>query len=571
MFSSLRSARAATIGLGLLVAALAAAPWSTTRADEPFLQFLDGLREREMFDAALMYLDDIEKSPLANETIKLRIPYERGKTLVDSTRSDRDPKSKGRALDQARDELQAFVKANPSHPFAGAATLELGKVVYERGRLYAEMMATPKNAPQKDQLAKQARTYFDESIKVFSDAETRFDKRLAELPKGAIDPKEKALVEEREQVRNDFVSANLFVAAVYQELAKTYPKTAKEFKDNMGKAVDKNKKIYERFRTRMGGQWAHVKQGECLQEMDEWKAAIGVYQDILAQPDDAPEFRKLQGAALYRKLQCHLEMKDYELAAKIGEEWLAKLRGQEDEQPDWLSGRYYTAFAEKHQADGLAEGDKNKAALLKTVRQHLQLVVRYPNRNRDDARQLLTSVTGKEDERKEPTNFAEAAERIQELREEMVVKEELAGKVGPGEKEEAAKAAAEIAKIRDDIMKYCNVALALRDKTTTAEQLMEIRYLLSYMYYQNGRYYDAAVLAEFLARRYPDRSLARPAAMIAVFAYLKEYQDPTPQIKESNQFERDKLSSLASFISTRWKDEPDAADAWAILVGVAVG
>ncbi|MBS0209757.1 MAG: hypothetical protein JSS27_12475 [Planctomycetes bacterium] len=558
--------------------ALALLGWCLTAlpaaAEEPFTQFLDGLRDRELFDMALEYLDIMSKSPLVSDELKTGIPYERGKTLIDSSRNDRDPKSKGRTLDQATEQLQAFLKNQPNSRVAGAASMALGSVIFERGRMFLEQAGQPKNVKSKDALNKQARDHFNQALKVFTDAETKFDKRLNELPKGAIDPKEKAVKEERDQVRTDFLAANVYSSAVLQEIAKTHAEGSKEYKDSLLAAANKNKKIYERFRLLMAGQYAHIKQGECLQLMGDHKAAIGIYNDILGQPEDAAEFRKLQAAALYRKLQCHLAMKDTELAAKGGEEWIGKIAGNEESMPDWLAVFYFTATAEKMLSDALPEKDKQKAAYLKSARENLLRVVKYPGPYRDDARQLLSKVTGKDELQKEPVNFAEAFERVGGLLEEIQAKQsDLQSKQnvpGGGDKAEVAALTKEIDEMREQIIKYCHVALKLRDRETPLDQILEIRYFLCYMAYQQEKFYEAAVMGDFIATRYADKQRAKSAAMLTLASFLKTYSDTTQQMKDTRQFDHDKMTAMARYISTRWKGEPESDEAWNIMLSVAV-
>ena len=111
---------------------------------------------------------------------------------------------------------------------------------------------------------------------------------------------------------------------------------AKKF---LQQAADKYEKCYQDFRTILAGQLARIKQGQCYQDMGDTRRALGLYADILGQPDDIAEFRKLKASALYLSMQCWLSEgeKKYELAALKGEEWLQTGRTGEDRQPDWLA------------------------------------------------------------------------------------------------------------------------------------------------------------------------------------------------------------------------------------------
>ena len=56
-------------------------------AVEPAERFLDGLRERELYDLAIAYLQRMESSPLVTDEFKKRIPYEQGATLIAHAKS----------------------------------------------------------------------------------------------------------------------------------------------------------------------------------------------------------------------------------------------------------------------------------------------------------------------------------------------------------------------------------------------------------------------------------------------------------------------------------------------------
>jgi hypothetical protein len=135
-------------------------------ADEPAQAFLDGLRERNYFDVALDYLAAAEKNPSVPTAFKETIPYERGTTLVQGARFQRDSALREQQLDEAQKALQEFIKAQPDHLFAVASRSQLGNVIVERARNRLEK-AKKLAAAEKQPLLKQARDLYDEGGKVF--------------------------------------------------------------------------------------------------------------------------------------------------------------------------------------------------------------------------------------------------------------------------------------------------------------------------------------------------------------------------------------------------------------------
>jgi hypothetical protein len=96
--------------------------------------------------------------------------------------------------------------------------------------------------------------------------------------------------------------------------------------------------------------------------MGDTRRALGLYADIIGQPEELDQLRKQRAAAMYLSMQCwtsDTEKKD-ELAVQEGEKFLQKIRGFEDRQPEWLTIRYYTALAAKKMADSFKDAkDEN--------------------------------------------------------------------------------------------------------------------------------------------------------------------------------------------------------------------
>jgi len=82
-------------------------------ADEPAQAFLEGLRERNYFDIALDYLASAEKNPAIPDSFKETILYEKGTTLVQGAKFQRDSALREQQLDEAQKVLQEFISAKP--------------------------------------------------------------------------------------------------------------------------------------------------------------------------------------------------------------------------------------------------------------------------------------------------------------------------------------------------------------------------------------------------------------------------------------------------------------------------
>lgn len=575
------SARRSSVGLwGLLCLAafgfgLSACP---AGAAEQFRPFLEGLRDRKLHDMAMEYLDRMRNSPQLSTDVRTTIPYEEGNTLVDWAREEQDQTAKKGHLDKAQQKFDEFIKANSAHPLAGMAATQLGNVLVERGdMLVHQAQRTP---ARKDDLHKQARVYFDQALAVFKDAETKFGERVEYYKKkGYLDPKkDQKDIEDRDQARRDLLQSMLFVAGVQFESAKTWPEGSPDRKKLFEAAGAQYKTVYEKYRTFLAGLLARIKQGQCFQEMGDTKQALGAYGEMIVQPDTQDEFRRMKSLALHLAMQCwtHDKEKRYEEAITRGEEWIGKARANEERSTDWLAVRYYTAYAMKLQADTLTkkEEQNQKDTLLGNARKHAQFVAKTPGEYQDQAEKLYRQLAGTTGADKEPTTFADAKERGDAELAEMQNKQQQAS-IAPEMKdtENIPKYLKESDEARAKALQYFRLALSLKDNNTadaatvpTMDDINVVRYYVCFLDFKSGNYLEAAVMGEFLAKKYPQSAGARQAARIALSAYLNDYYAAKEGERE---FENRHLRDIADYITKRWAGEAEADDAMKVLVDIA--
>ena len=567
----------------VLLCGLAWGAWcgAPAGAEEPFQLFLDRLRGRGFNDAALMYLEEMKTSSLLAPELKSTLPYEEGRTYLSAAEDEKDGNQKGLFLDKARDKFAEFINANSGHPLIGAASMQQGSVTVERGRMAIDAAGRPSNAAQKDALLKQARDYLGQAHKVFSEAETKFEEKLNQYPKylDEKNPEEAKLIGERNQTRSDLLQAKLFASTVLYEVAKTYdpkskdPKEAKAFKDNLQLAADSYEKTYQRFRTLLAGLMARLKQGQCYQEMGDTRRALGLYADIIGQPEELEQLRRQRAAAMYLSMQCWTDEKEKkeELAVQEGEKFLQKTRGIEDKQAEWLTIRYFTALAAKRMADSSKDENAKKSYMGK-AREHASLAAKYPGAYQDASRALLRDITGVDTSGAEPTNFVEALERGRASWDEMQIKNNDLKTAATMKKteEEVATLKTEMEDAKQSALKNFKLALSLRDDQTSVDDVNNIRYYLALMDFLAGKYYDAAVQAEFVATRYPNAAGARPCAKIVLASFLQGYNDKSAQMSPTKDFDMQKMVEMAQYMDKRWPKEPETDEAWYILLSVAV-
>jgi hypothetical protein len=540
-------------------------------AKEPYQQFLDALRERSMCDMALTYIDQMRDSALVASALKQQMPYDEAVTLIQAAQTERDLATRLKHLERAKTLLESFIQTYTSHPLAASAEMERAQVLVVWGRALVEQANRPANAAKKDALLAEGREKLNSAQTVFTAAEEKLTARLRtfdlHIPKSDVKQ-----VEARNQAQEDLQRALLYAAGALHEMAHSYPTGADESKNFLHEAADKYAAIHTRFRKRFSGQSALVKEGQCYQELGDTKRALGLFDLVLRQPDDKGEFRKLKTNTLRQSMRCwnsDAEAK-YEIALDRGNKWLKEARPSEERSPDGLAIRYYLAQANKLHAGtlGADDGTRRKRALAEARKQAV-FVSNYEGDRRDDAKKLLAELSGLEGApRAEPASFAEARDRGKEYLEQWQAK--LAAKNRAAALRDEANAAVyadEAKQLAEKSYGDFLLALRLREAQTPLDDVNGVRYYLSVLSYAAAKYYDAAVLGEFLAHHYPDGAGGRGGARIAIASYYQAYRSSPP---DQGSFEKMRMVALAEAMTRRWPKEAETDEAWGLLMSVAL-
>lgn len=554
-------------------------------AAEEYERFLEGLRRKGYFDVAVDYLDLMANSPLLTESQKQMIPYEAARTNLEASRSERDNVNREKLLDAAKAKFQEFVAKNASHPQAPGAETQMGAVLVERGRAKVETGLRPEFEKDKAKLMTDARKYFDEAETVFVAAEKKFADLLATFPKFMTpdDPR----VAQREKVKGDLIQAHMFHAKGLYEKSRTYDDQSPDWKKALMTAADKYGSIYREYRTLIAGLAARLQEGQAYQELKDFKRALGLYNDLLGQPDDLKQLRPYKASALYLSLQCWTSDSEklYELATIQADEFLRGSNTEELNRPEWHAVRYFGAVANKLYAATFPEGvkgedEKKKQKALDTAADYAQAVASVTGEYQDLARQLLQDIGANSDPSREPKNFAEAQARGSEEMKKFSAAAAEAKKAFETKDQptfEAKQKEADAA--REGALTLFRKAMTLADDQTNLDDRNICRYYICYLLYTQNKLYDAAVIGEFLLKFYPNSGGARDAAQIALAGYVNEYQanqdalaknDPKVAKPVDPQYDRMKMYAIANEITKRWKGEKQADDAWNILLAIAI-
>ncbi len=568
----------ATLGLGAVLCVLSLWPAPFAAAGEPADEFLQALRTEGYFDTALEFLAQMETSPLAPIAFKQVIPYERGLTLVSAASVELDTRIREQMLNDAEQALTAFIQKDPNHRMVPSARNQLGNLLYLRGNFKVELSKRNNDAG----LLTEARRFYDEGYQVFGKVQQELKAKLDVVNSRQYDASQREEEELRDQMRRDYLQAQLLAAQVLEERAETLAKGSPEYLQVLTDAEKQYQEIEKKYTRWAAGLYARMALGRCLQKRDKYAEALGFYTELL-DAIDTPELRGLRTDTMELAMECwlHPDVKLYAEAISRGTAWQTSLRPYEARTPQALGILLNLAKAHQSYAEFLKQTnpkDRQINELLRTARNLAVEVSRYPSDAQDAARQFIADLRGVEviaEERPQPKTFSDAKTAGKESLDQMqnatflvdALPARLAQETDPQLKTELQaqldEAQQNVTGKRDEAIDYYRLALALANKDTPLEDLNLVRMTLAHLLYLQGEFYDSALVAEFVTRKYPAQLAAREAAKIGLAAYVQLYSSAP---EDARQFEANGLRELCDYIVKQWPDQPVAADAWNALI-----
>ncbi|NNE00064.1 MAG: tetratricopeptide repeat protein [Pirellulaceae bacterium] len=554
-------------------------------AEEPARAFLSGLRARGFYDTALEYLDQMQSSRLAPAELRDSIAFEKSLLLIEVSRTQREPSVRAKQIDQAQQLLQQFIDTNSSSPKANAARSQLGSLIVERARMKAE----ESKKRDRQTLQKESLALYEQSFVVFDELQAQVDKQLSAIPKvlDTRDRKEAKLIERRKQLRADFLQTELFAAAIREELADMLPPGSSDQTKYLTEAAEMYDGIYKKYRTRLAGLYARMYQGRCNQRLGKTKDALGYFGELLDQPDEPETMLALKAKTLRLAMESWLspaERKYFE-AIKRATRWFDDSPRGKEREPDWLAIRFSLARAYRMQADDARDDEPvNQQFIdrsLAAARTQLELVASESGEFQEPAQKMLAELgapgvanTGPQIEtfdaaakaaKKALDAVAPATKTLQELTSQFAAAKDPAARASLQERLGEAKT--KLDETQNQAIDYYRLAIELADDQTPQSNINLAQYFLCYLYFLKEDYFDAALVGDFVATRYPDSPGARQCAKIAMAAYLKMAERNTDADQE---FEIQRLTSVGTYISDTWPNAADTEKSLASLIPVMI-
>jgi tetratricopeptide (TPR) repeat protein len=501
------------------------------------LTFLDRLRDRGYFDLASDYIENLRKDPKTPSELMVLLDFEQGRNLLDQAGQDGDPERRNVVLEQARQKLDAFAKAEPNHPRTTQALVQLGRLFIERGHtalLLADETKVPAEAATR---RNEARASFEQARQAFAQAEPRLKQAHEAFPTylDRSDPR----YEERTRAHVALMDAQLQKAICDYEEAQTYPADSDTRKQLLDRAIAAFEDLHKRYRSQMAGLHARMLQGKSYEEKGELGPAMGIYNELMEHSD--AELSDLKRIVAYYRIIVSTKRGEHPLAVDDCVRWMQAF-GRYRVTPEGLGVQLLLAKNILAQLDKLPENQRDDAKARAVER--LVEVVRYYSPYKPEALALLEQYRPKAALNANAVanlNYDDAMAQAQQAID---------------------------SQDWDRAMQLLNQAVRRADPRRDPDRASRARYLMAYVLFQSGRYYESAAVAEFLARRYPQSGMAAKAAEIGIASHTQAYNVFNTMDRASDL---DRLVNLADYTAGTWPDSEEADTARLAMGEVAMG
>ncbi len=544
--------------LAILAVGLGLVP-GPARAEEPYFDFVRGLRQQGMADLAVDYLQRLSARPPAG--LKDVLPLELAKARIDLATQEGNVTRRAAQFAAARAAYETFLKDHPNHPRAIDARLDLARLVALQGKLLLVRARRQESAAARRDLIAQARPLFAEAAARLKATADAIDRQLLALVNPTT-PADRAAKEaltraklqaQLEEGINLLNQGNAFLdakevkqrAAVIQQAQRVFTKLAN---------LDPDDPV---------GWQAKLWLGRLADETDNRPEARKVYEALAAEKNPAAEEAARTASYLLLRLQA-LDLSVPNRAAHVQqviaqcEDWLKRQRSAGDS-ADAQGVRFVLATLLEEQArPGVTRPAQGNAPprVSATARQQLARAERLlkdiaegDNEFTDKARSLRAGIL-----------VVLMAERAKEGVDRLASFEEcyLTAQVEAYDLSQGKLNAGERSRKLARILAALRRGLALAGRNDRARDVADARVMLAYTYLLAGEPYAAAILGEHLGRnglaggRSPDAAAYALQGYAAIVALDREHDAPEAEVRSDQR----RLRALAEYMEKTWPDEP---------------
>lgn len=549
----------------------------TARAGEPAERFVQQLRSAGYYDMAVVYLEQVSNYPGVSQDFIDAIDLELAQTLLEASQQSRVMDQRDAYTARASEALERFVSQKPNHPRRPEAQLQLGNIQLLRGAQLIELGGPP--TPERREKAK---TAFLDAAKTFQAIVKDLRDELLKLQGQKIDPtKDAQLVARRDRYRSDFLQALLLGGDATKRAAEAIGEENAERKKLADDALQQFAELSDKYGDKLAGILATLYAGQVEEMMGEDASAKDKYLAIMDKPDnDVLRPSKAKAATGLMRIAMRQSPPDLQAAIDRGQPWADDIRPDEKRSSEFNELRLVLAdayLAKRSASENGAEQRRMGSA----ARALLLPISKTPGPMQEAASEKLATLgvgaqneLSLDDSKPLPASFSESMNLANEILDEeknlTLTSQLLEQQAAKGEQvaDELENVRNSLAKLRGRGIEVLRHTLNLATPDTTDDEVNQARASLAFLLFRAERFREAAVVGEFIARRYPSSDLAVSSGLTALGSWQLALRDSEePQTTSILQ----QLQSTAEYLVNRWPENSQVASAKELLVRVAIG
>jgi uncharacterized protein (UPF0147 family) len=584
--------RGATLAASMAIAGamgLGSAPIAI--GDEPAAKFLERLKEEGHYKEALKYLElSIQRNRLP-ESMKADLGLEKILLLQLSLRDVKTTEQVDQALAAIEKGFKDFLASSPDHPRRGETLLKLADMYLARGgQLLEDAKAEARKdggQPKSKELRDQARVFYQQAYDAFGATVEGLRPLLEKMQGANVKPNETDRLALREKLQTEYRQGQILQAITLKYLAETFEPNTPDWKQRLEEADKRLNEVVDKSSKQAGAKYLSLlNRGQVQALLGQVDAARETFNRI-AENDEPGIFRtwRVQSIASIVRLDSTPASGKYEAAVMRGEEqWrLGDLR--EKDKPEWQDLQLAIAEARLAWIASLdAKSDDGKIRnIRREAREGLQAIVKKSGPSQARAKELLKDL-GIETKANDDVKLPEAktfTEAMKAARSRLDRADEGDTTIQILERQLATAAAADKPAIEAQIqtvqadadrdrlqaIELNARALALYRDEDSREDLLQTRFLQSYLFLRLKRYWEAVAISEVIMKTHQGTETAQKAGGFALMG-LGQLIENAPSERQGSLMKS--LEKLAGHLLTVAPGTPESDQAVDILVSLAM-
>lgn len=533
-------------------------------------EFVRKLAEKGYFETAAEYIDRLNALPDLDPSLRMDLLFERATVLRQLSEIQLRPEDFEQTRKSSKRAYDEILSRYPNHAKFPQAVTEVVTLMQSELRSLLLKFRRATRGSEKQVIETEFREAALRTRREIAQYESILGKRLSEFPKFVDRDQDPELYDARQNVESAVLNLRLHLAILDYDEAEI--ESSDRGRELTSKALEEFDRLRKEYRTNLVGLYAALFQGRCYLRMGKDRESSGIFQELMSIRSDQKEVRDIIDEAHLNYLQV---LSDQGNDKSSGEEKLQTLIRDADlflkNRPDLNHSRieqgirWETAIAYEILADLHSPSDEIRENHLERA-----LAIAVPlSREVGEFRQPANSMTARLSKRlgrdlAAATDFNaaffECMNRVRNLESLNAALEQS------NDEREQAQIALDIELQKPAVIDFLKHTLSLAKSDTPADEIVRIRYWLSYLLYLDHRFYESIVLGEFIAGNNADDpqtgSFAQEAAFLAMLAYAGAYRHSPP---ESNDFEIGRMIALAQFLTTKWSDHRKTDESLLIL------